>query len=51
MFPFCNLLKVHYYIALVNGMFLHRRTGSTETQFLRLNWKVVADRVGTNVRK
>jgi hypothetical protein len=27
------------------------KTGSTETQFLRPNRKVVADRAGTNVRK
>jgi hypothetical protein len=27
------------------------KTGSTETQFLGLNRKVVADRAGTNVRK
>ena len=27
------------------------KTGSTETQFLGLNRKVVADRAGTNVHK
>jgi hypothetical protein len=31
--------------------FLHRQNGSTETQYLRPNWKVVAERAGTNVRK
>jgi hypothetical protein len=33
------------------SIFYIEKTGSTETQFLGLNRKVVADRAGTNVRK